>query len=144
MDKAAELCLLQDQVNNMILSRHRFYGFGNKSGLLVISIINTTTQTFIPQIITAQGFKYTKPDDIDCFREFYKSLYNLPESQCPLREDLIDQYLTRAGLAKSSLQARDSMEEPITAEVQSKAIKVMPTGKAPGLDGFPLYYCKTF
>lgn len=82
------------------------------------------------------------------FEEFYTELYNNPgiPHDPPPRSllDRVHQYLEQSGVSPLRSSSLSSLNAPITEEEIQLTIKTLPSHKAPGPDGLPYEYYKSF
>lgn len=82
------------------------------------------------------------PMDINAaFSDFYRTLYTAGSSGSS--EDLLN-FLNEISLPSISEDTRAFLNAPFSKEEIWQSIQSMPTGKAPGPDGFPLGFYKQF
>lgn len=122
-----------------------FYDKGNKAYSLLANKLREHSHMQSPhQIKNKSGQLLSHPT----FADFYKDLYNnLDIPSKPPSLDLsqsMRQYLEQSGIPH--LQPSDllSLNAQITDEEIELTIKSLPSHKAPGPDGFPYEYYKTF
>lgn len=73
------------------------------------------------------------------FRDFYRNLYTSSSSSS---EEGIKNFLGGLNIPFLSENQRDLLDSPITEDEISEVIKNLPTGKAPGPDGFTAEFLK--
>uniref|UniRef100_A0A8C5PI89 Endonuclease/exonuclease/phosphatase domain-containing protein n=1 Tax=Leptobrachium leishanense TaxID=445787 RepID=A0A8C5PI89_9ANUR len=134
----------------LLRSQAFFHVHGNKSGrLLARQLAKRRAATYIPTIRDKKGNLHHLPTQImQSITDYYKSLYAVPgspteEARAQIRLD-IDNYLTHYLRRKVSANTAELLDEPITVEELSLAIKSTQSGKCPGPDGFPTRYYKQF
>ncbi|KAJ1174247.1 hypothetical protein NDU88_006069 [Pleurodeles waltl] len=74
------------------------------------------------------------------FERFYSNLYMAEE----LNYEVVEDYLTSVPLTRISLAASEMLDGDITISEVLVAIQRLPSGKAPGADGFSADYYKSF
>lgn len=116
------------------LCANSFYELGNRSGrLLAHALRNKRASLYIPTIKHPLGYvAHLTEDSLQCFQEYYSSLYNLP---APHLQDVSVAHLTSlaAFLFKISLPKLPShlllaLEENFTAEELHTVISALPSG----------------
>ena len=70
---------------------------------------------------------------------FYKNLYTSDKVNEKVQHNLLRNIKT-----KLSKEQKSNLDKPITGEEVLDAIKKLPTGKSPGLDGFPVEFYKEY
>lgn len=85
---------------------------------------------------TAGQLKYDIQSIKSSFLDFYKQLY---ASENPSITD-IHRFLERVSLPSISDDQKQQLSAPFTSEEVLQAIKSMPSGKTPGLDGYSLNF----
>ena len=70
---------------------------------------------------------------------FYKNLYTSEKVNEKVQHNLLRNIKT-----KLSKEQKSNLDKPITTEEVFDAIKKLPTGKSPGLDGFPVEFYKEY
>lgn len=75
------------------------------------------------------------------FREFYEELYR---SEGQMNIIKARDFFKRLNLPKLSEENMRKLESPITLEELTKTIKMLPSGKTPGIDGIPSEFYKRF
>lgn len=125
-----------------------FYEYGDKCGRLLANALRAKrSQTYVPALLTSLGSKvHTSPDMAETFSNFYSKLYNLDSTSEPTSHTLTDvrTYLEETNLPTLTVEEREALSQPISAEEFASAITDTQSGKAPGPDGFTLLYYKTF
>lgn len=102
----------------------------------------------IPYLLSPdQTHKISHPQDIaDSFSDFYSKLYNLkddPQVASPTIED-INSFLSSVHLPSISQAQLADLNSSFTEDEILRVIKSLPNGKAPGHDGYPNEYLKSF
>lgn len=96
----------------------------------------------VPIIRHHSGTHTTDLKDIaNVFAEHYQSLY---QSDFPHPKAIADYLANISSLPKLTLDDRDALDSPITAAEILETIKQLKAGKAPGRDGFPPDFYKSF
>ena len=71
--------------------------------------------------------------------QFYKNLYTTQKLNTKTQGKLLSNIKT-----KLSKEKQTSLDKPITEREIEKAIDLLPNGKSPGLDGFPIEFYKEY
>lgn len=128
-----------------------YYEHRDKSGKFLVRALKTLEQaTTILLIKNAEGKSVCKTDQIaSAFHAYYTKLYNLPSPHKPAvtsgdRELILQNVLNYSSMPTLSPTEMESVENPITADERSLAIKSLKPDKSPGPDGFTAHYYKTF
>ena len=87
--------------------------------------------------------KETSPQTVGKFRESSETFENLYSNRLENMEE-IDRFLNTYNLPKLSQEDIESLNQPIASKEIETAIKILPTKKSPGPDGFPAVIYKTF
>lgn len=129
--------------------RTTFYEAGNKVGkLLANQIRQRRTKHRIPYIIhpTSGDKLYHQKDISNAFRAYYQALYNLTDDPATTQptEANIKTFLDKLKLPKLSPEHLTSLNSPFTTTKIIQTISTLPSGKAPGPDGFSTEYYKMF
>ncbi|XP_068107367.1 alpha-protein kinase 2 isoform X1 [Hyperolius riggenbachi] len=137
------------QANKSLLwSRQYYYEKANKPLTPMAKMLRGHTSAPIPdKIVTPGGKTLYDPQHIaDEFSKFYKDLYScLDRGRHPAFDaNKLDQFLSRCRLPKLQKGDQDLLNAPITLAELLEAIKAIPLHKAPGPDGLPNVYYKTF
>lgn len=126
--------------------KQMFYDKGNKAHSLLANKLRERTHMLSPnQIKNKSGQLISHPAEIArTFADFYKDLYNNPD--IPSNPPSLDLTQTMEQSGIPHLQPSDllSLNAQITDEEIELTIKSLPSHKAPGPDGFPHEYYKTF
>lgn len=114
----------------------KFFEEGDKAGRMLARYVQQ-------KALRVQGdVLLTDPDEINsAFRDFYISLYS-SESHGDKQE--IGAFLTFLGLPTLSEDQVASLDQPIIMEEIAEAIQNLPSGKAPGPDGFTAEFYKAY
>lgn len=94
----------------------------------------------ITRIHTSEGYTHDRQDINNMFRDFYRSLYTSENDSHPK----FDSFFKNLDMPSISVKFRNVLDNPITAEELSTAIKTLQNGKSPGPDGFPSEFFKKF
>lgn len=126
----------------MYLKQHTWHNSPRAFKLLAWRVKKRKTQNTIQNIKTSQGLLTHKTKDIlQEFECFYSKLY---ESRGPT-ENIIQSFLqNHSDLKQLTDQHRSMMDEDISSDEISRAIKAMKTNKTPGPDGFPVEFFRAF
>uniref|UniRef100_A0AAR2KC07 Reverse transcriptase domain-containing protein n=1 Tax=Pygocentrus nattereri TaxID=42514 RepID=A0AAR2KC07_PYGNA len=76
----------------------------------------------------------------EAFTNFYKNLYSCP----PPNNVNSENYLDKISLQSATESEKATLSAPFTEREVWDAIQSMPTGRAPGLDGYPVEYYRKF
>lgn len=118
--------------------------------MLAKVVQNKKSATMVHVIRDKHGKLHSSNEEIaKQFEQYYQSLYNIPSNpKCPQNSEKrsypIQQFLHKYSPSPISVETALELESPIYDGRFDKAIKDMKLGKAPGPDGFPLQYYKTF
>lgn len=128
---------------SLFRARQRFFEGGDKAGRMLANYIKQQeTYCSIPAICDQQGVLHTNPVDINnTFKVFYERLYS---SESTANSVAIETFLNNLDLPSLTLDQKQLLETPITAEEIQEVIKSLPTGKAPGPDGFTADFYKCY
>lgn len=120
-----------------------FYESGEKAGkLLARQLKKQENAGAIAGIKTSKGKLVTTPKDINqVFMEFYKKLYT---SDTVFSHDQLKTWFSKIQFPSLLPEQVQHLDAPIREEEIRKAICSMQSGKAPGLDGFPVEYYKLY
>ncbi|CAH2285007.1 Hypothetical predicted protein, partial [Pelobates cultripes] len=131
-------------------SNRYFYEYSNKCGRLLARTLQQRWRQNHIHKIKAQGRKETRlPAEImQAFRVYYTSLYNLADTPSALtptqhRRELTD-FLTKHVARKLTPDQSMDMEQPLSLKELSAALKLTKSNKAPGTDGLPASYHRTY
>lgn len=137
--------IVTDQITELLFkSRSTYYEQGDKAGrLLAHKLRQSSSSHQISRIRTSAGAITLDPRGInDEFSRFYQSLYT-SEYQ-PDTSDL-DNFFHSLDVPVVSRDLVEKLEEPITVEELSIAVKSLQSGESPGPDGYPVeFYEKLF
>ncbi|KAL2085077.1 hypothetical protein ACEWY4_018397 [Coilia grayii] len=124
-------------------ARQRFFEGGDKAGRLLANYIKQQeTHSNIPAIHDQQGVLHTSPSDINnTFKIFYEHLYS---SESTADRSEIKAFLNNLDLPVLSSDQKHLLDRPITVTEILDVIKSLPTGKAPGPDGFTAEFYKCY
>lgn len=132
--------LTTKQAEEMFLkSRQSHYEYGEQaSRLLSYQLRQYSVSNFINEIQATDGSIKSDPKDINKqFKLFYSALYT--------SESVHDnRFLDNLDLPTISEEDKASLEQPVSVVEIGQAIKLMKTKKAPGPDGYPIEFYKTF
>ncbi|XP_077321582.1 uncharacterized protein LOC143955402 [Lithobates pipiens] len=130
--------------------RQTFYDKANKSHTFLARQLRERTAVTAPvSIKDATGTLQSHPSKItQLFHDYYSALYNDPSvphnPPTPALAQAIDEYLSDCDLPRLSPTALASLNSPVVDEEVEDIIKALPNNKAPGPDGLPYLYYKSF
>lgn len=125
----------------MFRIRQKSFESGDKAGKMLARYIkHRESSTSICAIQPPGRCLVTKSMDINAaFRDFYRNLYTSSSSSS---EEGIKNFLGGLNIPFLSENQWDLLDSPITEDEISEVIKNLPTGKAPGPDGFTAEFFK--
>ena len=123
--------------------KQSFYDQGEKAGkLLAWRILKMQSDRAINSITTSPGVSTVNPFEINnCFKEFYEHLY---KSECPKISEERDTFLDQLQFRTLNEDVKQGLDIDLTSEELLQAIQAINSGKAPGPDGLPIEFYKTF
>lgn len=123
-------------------TRQTYFESGDKTGKLLANYIkHKECSSIIPSVRSSRGDIFTTATDINnTFKEFYIDLYKSASSS--LTDEDISRFLEPLDLPKLSNEQKQLLDSDITLEEVIEVIRALPTGKAPGPDGFPTDFFK--
>lgn len=139
---ALDHLLTQKAESAIFFAKHRLFTSGNKPGRLLARLARGQTgPTTISSLKDSTGAQHVKTKSIcNIMKEFYPKLYTVEcQNSSTKRKCFFD------GINLPSLSEENSRNlcRPITAQEVMETIKSLPSGKAPGPDGFgPEFYKK--
>ena len=142
---AAKSLLNLDHTNEtkkqLLLTKQKHYEHGNKSSRLLAHQLKSQINNRSINMIKAIDSKISYDFKIinDTFKSFYKSLYSSKNKNMNIKD-----YLQNIDLPVLSEGDVSILNADFTSEDILAAIKALPSGKSPGLDGFPIEFYKTF
>lgn len=145
-----ELTQLKYRYNNILSQKMEFLLFrarqtyfesGDKAGKLLANYIkHKESSTIIAAVRAPGGEFFTAATDINKqFKDFYIDLYKSTSSST--NEEISD-FLEPLDLPQLSSEQKEFLDLDITLEEIMEVIKALPTGKAPGPDGFVAEFFK--
>lgn len=151
-DGLRELTRLKYQYNNILSQKVEFNLFrarqiyfesGDKAGKLLARYIKQReSASTIPAIRSQAGDIVTATVEINkIFKEFYINLYS---STSTSTDKDIESFVRPLGLPKLTEEQRQFLDSDITMEELRAVINDLPTGKAPGPDGYTAEFFKSF
>lgn len=132
------LCTNQ-AVRNLLKTKQKFYEHGEKAGRLLTHQLRQTNSN--SQITEINGASVTTKLINSQFRKYYSDLY---ASTTDANTCSIQSFLDSLDITTLNSDAQTSLDQPLTANEIQAAINSMQGGRAPGPDGFPIDYYKTF
>ena len=126
----------------LFFTRQQYHEYGNKpSRLLAYQLKKERAENTIKCTRNAAGqLKYDTQSMKSSFLDFYTQLY---ASENPSETD-IQRFLEKVSLPSISEDEKEQLSAPFTPEEVLQAIKSMPSGKTPGLDGYSAEFYKAF
>ena len=124
-------------------ARQKYFEEGDKAGRLLARYIKQReAMSAIPAIRDSEGRLISDPKRINsAFRGFYNHLYT---SESIAEQEEITSFLADLDLPKLSMNQIKRLDLPITVGEIMEVIKLLPTSKAPGLDGFTAEFYKAY
>ena len=124
-------------------TNYHYYEFGNKtSKLLAWQIKKEEASKVIHSISTDDGRSLLEPQEINKeFKTFYSTLYT---SDHDTQNYMATRFLGSITLPKLDADDKNILDSDISKNEVLEAIKSLNNNKAPGPDGFPIEYYKTF
>lgn len=133
--------LLSQKVQfSLFRARQQYFEEGGKPGQLLANYIKQQeSQKVISAIRDHKGILHTSPEGInEIFKDFYQNLY---KSQINAKKEEIATFLTELCLPQISDSQKIFLDAPISIKEILSVINTLPSGKAPGPDGFtPEFY----
>uniref|UniRef100_A0A4W5RYX9 Reverse transcriptase domain-containing protein n=1 Tax=Hucho hucho TaxID=62062 RepID=A0A4W5RYX9_9TELE len=135
--------LLTDQVTEMLVkSRSTYYEQGDKaSKLLAHKLRQLSSSSQITKIRTSSGISLDPGGINEEFKRFYQSLYT-SESKADTLE--LDDFFHSLSVPSVGRDLVKKLEQPITVEELSNAVKSLQSGRSPGPDGYSTEFYKKF
>lgn len=145
LDLQAEFDLISTKEAERLLLHRRgsYYEYGDKaSRLLAHQIRRQATSRLIASIKNTHGTITSDPLEINAtFKSYYSSLY---KSEFPTDNIKMDAFLHNLSNPVIDTETASHLDSPLSLEEILNAIKAMQSNKAPGPDGFPVEFLKTF
>lgn len=134
---------LTNQVTEtLIKTRATYYELGDKaSKLLAHKLRQQTSSQQIPKIRTSAGISLDPKVINEEFRNFYQALYT-SESTADIAD--LDAFFNTLSVPLVNNDLVSKLEQPITLEELSAAVKSLQSGKSPGPDGYAVEFYKKF
>lgn len=143
--------VLQSEFNNLSSTvaedllfkcRYTLYEQGDKaSKLLAHQLRSKTSARQILKINTPTGTTVDPQQINDQFKNYYSHLYT-SEAHGGISE--LDSFFQNLPIPSLDATSASDLEQPITLDEISSAIRAMQSGKCPGPDGFPVEFYKKF
>ena len=123
--------------------RQKYYKSGDKADkLLANSLKQRELSSIISAVRSEEGESKAKTVDINSmFRDFY---VNLHTAEIQRSEEDMERFFQGLDLPRLSESQKTDLDRPITSEEIIRVIKGLPTGKAPGPDGFTAEFFKCY
>lgn len=145
LDLQAEFDLASTKEAERLLlhSRGSYYEHGDKaSRLLAHQLRRQAASRLIPSIRDTSGTITTDPLEINAtFKSFYSSLYT---ADFPADNTRMNEFLQNLSTPVVDSDIAKQLDSPLSVEEVFNSIKAMQSHKAPGPDGFPIEFFKTF
>lgn len=141
---ALNTLLIQDSEFSLRFARQKLYEAGDKPGRYLANLVKkrADSQTIV-SIIESNGVRSFDTKTINNqFALFYTNLYKSEQPDNALY--LTRQFFADLRLPQATEEHRLLLNAPITREEALVALKSMPSGKAPGPDGFGCEFYKEF
>ncbi|XP_063819155.1 LOW QUALITY PROTEIN: uncharacterized protein LOC135057187 [Pseudophryne corroboree] len=147
--RAALNALITEKIDKSLRwLNQRFYEKSNKADALLANRLKARKAlSSIVSLKDSNGNTHYKPSDINSiFKDYYARLYNSPGSSSSLPDSnmRISDFLTSCSLPQLDAPSITALCKPISDEEVSAALKLQKPSKAPGPDGLPFAYYKTF
>ena len=138
-----EILLYERAKNHKYNSNKAYYITANKPGKQMASLIKKiTSKPIITLKDNTSGALIINNNIINAeFKAFYENLY---KTEATKTEEEIKQFLEGIGLKKLTTQEVAGLQHEITNKEIHEAMLSFPSGKAPGMDGLPAEFYKTF
>lgn len=147
-----ELFSAKERLNSILSKRTQFllqqlrytnFEHNNKSGkYLANQLERNKEKTLITTIQDSAGMITQSPEKInETFYCYYKNLYSVTNDH---NEEDIDLFVSNLDIPQITLESQQLLDTPLTLAELWNAVKDMPTGRAPGPDGFSTSYFKHF
>lgn len=139
---------LREVRRNVERLNQQFYAFGNRaSRLLARKLRGRRAKERVLQIYNSRGTKVTDPVAIaNTFAAYYQQLYNLKDDLDTPQPThaVINKFLDSISLPTIDRETALTLNLPWSLEEVEKAIDSLPADKAPGPDGYPSNFYRTF
>lgn len=134
---------------SLLYTRQKYYVWANKPHTLLAKMLRDETVQRTPYSVRdPQGTIVYDPNVVaEQFHTFFSRLYSLPDtlpSDTNQREAILHKFLSECQLPTLPTEAMNSLGDMITTEEVPDVLKSLPSGKAPGPDGFTYLYYQTF
>lgn len=141
---ALNTLLIQDSEHSLKFARQRLYEFGDKPGKFLANLArNRSDSQTIVSITNDNGVRSFDTKSINKeFELFYSTLYKSEQPDDALA--LMQFFFSNLDLPQVTEDQKLQLNAPITKEEALLALKSMPSGKAPGPDGFGCEFYKEF
>lgn len=128
---------------SIMRSRQKYYELGEKaSKVLAWQLKTEESKRAVNGIEVAPGKISNNPTEInDAFRKYYSDLYTAQPSG---DGTAIDYFLSKLNLPCLSAEDSEFVSKPFSICELTAAIKILPSHKSPGEDGFPPEFYKEF
>uniref|UniRef100_A0A803T714 Reverse transcriptase domain-containing protein n=1 Tax=Anolis carolinensis TaxID=28377 RepID=A0A803T714_ANOCA len=139
--KQLETLQVEDMAKKLRYVKQHHFENANKVGRWLARRINKKKQAQYINKIQEDGKTYFSSNEIgEQFTAFYGKLYKKDS----IAEEKVTQYIGKQDIPKITETQRERLNGRITEEEISRAIKKLPSSKAPGPDGFSMLYYKIF
>lgn len=135
--------LSQKAEYNLFRAKQTYFESGDKAGKLLARYIKQRElASTIPAVGSPAGDVCTATVDINrVFKEFYINLYSSMSNSI---DEEMHTFLEPLGLPKLTEEQKQFLDSDISVEELEEVIRAMPSGKAPGPDGFTAEFFKSF
>lgn len=141
---ALNTLLIQKAEYSLKFAKQKLYESGDKPGKYLANLVKkrSAAQTIV-SVVGSDGSRYLDTKSINVeFTTFYSNLYKSEQPHNAL--DLMHSFFADITLPQITEAQKQLLNAPITKEEALLALKSMPSGKAPGPDGFGSEFYKVF
>lgn len=133
---------------NLAKMKWNIYVQGDRPGkLLARRVKQSQAKSKIPYMFSRTGEKIYNPQDIvNRFADYYRELYNIEASETNqlISPESIDDFLSTISLPSLTSQQLEKLNAPVILQETQKVFRTAKLVKAPGPDGLPNKYFRTF
>ncbi|XP_053575276.1 stimulated by retinoic acid gene 6 protein-like [Bombina bombina] len=141
-------CLeLRRTQENLTRLKQMFYYKGNRADTLLANKLRQRNSMSRIHQIFYNNQTHKLPSQIgDCFSDYYSKLYDLEgtEIEAPASTQQIREFLDSLNLPSLSTEQQESLTNPFTQLEVKQVIQRLKSLKAPGPDGFPAQFYKSY